>query len=65
MGIVERFTIDDEMRHMINNNASTVELRKRAREMVMRTLREDGIRKVLAGLTTPEEVTAATMSDAK
>ena len=58
------FTIDDEVRHMVNQKASTVELRKRAREMGMRTLREDGIRKVLAGLTTAEEVISTTMSDA-
>jgi type IV-A pilus assembly ATPase PilB len=64
MGIFEIFLIDDEVRHMVNNKASTVELRKRAREMGMRTLREDGIRKVLAGMTTPEEVIAVTMSDA-
>ena len=31
----------------------------------MRTLREDGIRKVLAGMTTAEEVISATMSDAE
>jgi len=31
--------------------------------MGMRTLREDGIRKVLAGLTTPEEVISSTMGD--
>jgi len=48
MGIFEIFIIDDEVRHMVNQKASTVELRKRAREMGMRTLREDGIRKVLA-----------------
>ena len=29
----------------------------------MRTLREDGIRKVLAGMTTADEVIEATMSD--
>ena len=49
---------------MINNKASTVELRKRAREMGMRTLREDGIRKVLAGMTTAEEVISVSMGDA-
>jgi type IV pilus assembly protein PilB len=64
MGIFEIFNIDDEVRHMVNQKASTVELRKRAREMGMRTLREDGIRKVLAGLTTAEEVISSTMSDA-
>jgi general secretion pathway protein E/type IV pilus assembly protein PilB len=31
--------------------------------MGMRTLREDGIRKVLAGLTTPEEVISSTMGE--
>ncbi|MEI9895495.1 MAG: ATPase, T2SS/T4P/T4SS family [Chthoniobacter sp.] len=64
MGIFEIFEIDDDVRHMINEKASTIELRKRAREMGMRTLREDGIRKVLSGLTSAEEVIGATMSDA-
>ena len=50
---------------MVNEGASTVELRKRARELGMRTLREDGIRKVLSGMTTAEEVISATMSDAQ
>src|SRR5262249_27671829 len=64
MGIFEIFMIDDDVRHMVNQKASTVELRKRAREMGMRTLREDGIRKVLAGMTTAEEVISTTMGDA-
>ncbi len=65
MGIFEIFEVDDEVRHMINTRATTVELRKRAREMGMRTLREDGIRKVLSGMTTAEEVISATMSDSE
>jgi type II secretory ATPase GspE/PulE/Tfp pilus assembly ATPase PilB-like protein len=48
---------------MINERSTTVQLRKRAREMGMRTLREDGIRKVLSGMTTAEEVISATMGD--
>ena len=64
MGIFEIFQIDDDVRHMINEKASTTDLRKRAREMGMRTLREDGIRKVLSGLTSAEEVIGVTMSDA-
>jgi type II secretory ATPase GspE/PulE/Tfp pilus assembly ATPase PilB-like protein len=63
MGIFEIFEIDDEVRHMINENLSTGQLRKRARELGMRSLREDGIRKVLAGLTTAAEVIHVTMSD--
>jgi general secretion pathway protein E/type IV pilus assembly protein PilB len=62
-GIFEMFLIDDEIRHMVNHRASTIELRKRAREMGMRTLREDGIRKVLVGMTTAEEVISVSMSD--
>lgn len=64
MGLFEIFRIDDEVRMMINEHASTLALRKRARELGMRTLREDGVRKVLAGITTAEEVISITMGDA-
>jgi type II secretion system protein E len=63
MGIFEVLVVDDEIRHMINHNATTLQLRHRTRELGMRTLREDGIRKVLAGLTTAEEVISSTMGD--
>ncbi|HEY5779896.1 MAG TPA: ATPase, T2SS/T4P/T4SS family [Terrimicrobiaceae bacterium] len=63
MGIFELFMIDDEVRHMIINGATTIQLRSRARELGMRTLREDGVRKVLAGMTTAEEVITTTMTD--
>jgi len=62
-GIFEIFVIDDEVRHMINKRNSTLMLRQRARELGMRTLREDGVRKVLAGLTSAEEVISITMGD--
>ena len=58
------FEINDEVRFMINERLSTMQLRQRARELGMRTLREDGVRKVLAGTTTAEEVVTATMGDA-
>ena len=63
MGIFEMFLVDDEVRNMINNNASTIALRQRARELGMRTLREDGVRKVLSGSTTADEVISSTMAD--
>jgi type IV pilus assembly protein PilB len=72
LGIFEIFKVDDEMRGMINHmgegedrseQVSTVQLRKRAREQGMRTLREDGFQKVFAGLTTFDEVLAVTMGD--
>jgi type IV pilus assembly protein PilB len=63
MGIFEIFIVDDNVRHMINNKQSTLMLRQRARELGMRTLREDGIRKVLSGLTSAEEVISITLGD--
>ncbi len=63
MGIFEIFVIDDEARKLIYDKVSASVLRARAREMGMRTLREDGVRKVLAGLTTPDEVIRATVGD--
>jgi type II secretion system protein E len=62
-GIFEIFVIDDEIRHTINRLSSTLLLRQRARELGMRTLREDGVRKVLAGLTSAEEVISITIGD--
>jgi general secretion pathway protein E/type IV pilus assembly protein PilB len=63
MGIFEIFVIDDEARKLIYEKVSSSVLRARAREMGMRTLREDGARKVMAGLTTPQEVITITMGD--
>ena len=64
MGIFEIFNITEEVRLLINGDESSSQLRKRARELGMRTLREDGVRKVLAGTTTPSEVIRVTMADA-
>ena len=63
MGIFEIFVIDDEARKLIYEKVPSSVLRARAREMGMRTLREDGVRKVLGGLTTPDEVIRATVGD--
>ncbi|MGP8201558.1 MAG: GspE/PulE family protein [Limisphaerales bacterium] len=63
-GIFEIFVIDDEARKLIYDRVPTSILRARAREMGMRTLREDGARKVMAGLTTADEVIRATVGDA-
>jgi general secretion pathway protein E/type IV pilus assembly protein PilB len=62
-GIFEVFVIDDEARKLIYEKVPSSVLRARAREMGMRTLREDGVRKVLAGMTTPDEVIRATVGD--
>lgn len=62
-GVFEVFVIDDEARKLIYEKVPSSVLRLRAREMGMRSLREDGARKVLAGLTSPEEVIRATVAD--
>ena len=62
-GIFEIFVVDDEARKLIYDKVPTNVLRARAREMGMRSLREDGARKVVAGLTTAEEVIRATTAD--
>ncbi|NCD33485.1 MAG: type II secretion system protein GspE [Spartobacteria bacterium] len=63
-GLYEIFMVNDQLRHMIYERAGAVELRARAAELGMRTLRNDGIRKVLSGMTTLEEVIRVTMGDA-
>ena len=63
MGIFEIFVIDDEGRKLIYEKVSSTVLRAHAREIGMRTLREDGARKVIAGMTTPDEVIRATVGD--
>jgi type IV pilus assembly protein PilB len=63
MGIFEICVLDDEIRRMVNEKMSIAMIRQRARDLGMRTLREDGLRKVLGGMTTPDEVITATMGD--
>ncbi len=63
MGIFEICVLDDEIRRMVNEGLSVALIRQRARELGMRTLREDGVRKVMGGMTTPDEVITATMGD--
>ena len=63
MVIVEIFKVDDQVRTMINEGLPTTQLKRRARELGMRTLREDGVRKVMAGSTTAQEVIEATSGD--
>jgi general secretion pathway protein E/type IV pilus assembly protein PilB len=63
-GIFEIFMIDDTIQRLIFDHSPATVLRARAREMGMRTLREDGILKIASGMTSLEEVLRATMGDA-
>jgi general secretion pathway protein E/type IV pilus assembly protein PilB len=63
-GIFEMFIVNEEIQRMIYDNLGTARLRDKARSLGMRTMREDGIRKVLTGMTTIEEVVSITVGDA-
>jgi general secretion pathway protein E len=56
VAIYEIMEIDDEIRGLISKNVETNILRERAMEKGMKTLVQDGIQKVLKGITTLEEV---------
>lgn len=60
-GIFEIFVMNEELESMIYKGATLVELRSKARELGMRTMREDGIRKVTTGVTTIEELLKVTV----
>jgi type IV pilus assembly protein PilB len=55
-GIFEMMTMNNELRELAFNRAPTSQLRKVARASGMRTLLEDGKRKIFKGVTTMEEV---------
>jgi type IV pilus assembly protein PilB len=48
--------MSNPLRELINNKAPTLVIREKARELGMRTMREDGIRAILDGYTTVDEV---------
>ncbi len=62
-GVYEVFSLTPRLRKMILDRNSTAELKVAAIEEGMLTLRRDGLRKMLLGQTTPEEVLRETASD--
>ncbi|MBN1368033.1 MAG: Flp pilus assembly complex ATPase component TadA [Dehalococcoidales bacterium] len=54
--VMEILTVSDEIKRMLLTGASTVELRKKAIEEGMVPMRHDGMLKVKAGITTPDEI---------
>ena len=56
IGIFEVLNIDDEIRELISNGASSIEIRRKALEGTYKPLVVDGIKKVLDGITTLDEI---------
>ena len=62
IGLYEVMEITDEIRELILIGASALELRKKAVDDGMITLRESGLHKIRGGVTTPEEVVRETVA---
>jgi type IV pilus assembly protein PilB len=60
-GLYEVMEVDEEIRELILVGASATELKKKAIERGMITLRRSGLRKVMDGVTTMEEVARETV----
>jgi type II secretion system protein E len=63
IGIFELLVVNDEIRNMIMAKATSRELREKAISLGMKTLRQDGIEKVMKGITTSDEVLRVTQQD--
>lgn len=63
VGIFEIFLVDESIQELIYEVVTASRIRERARALGMRTLREDGLRKAVAGMTTLSEVIRITASD--
>lgn len=62
-GIFEIFQVNEEIEKLIYTGGSAAQMRSIAKELGMRTMREDGVRKVLAGQTSVEEVLSVTVDE--
>lgn len=62
IGIFELMVIDEPVRREILNNSDAKTIQRVAQQQGMRPLREDGARQVIAGITSVEEVLAATQA---
>ena len=63
IGIYELMVPDEDIRTAVMAKSSTDEIRRMARKTGMITLKEDGIEKIKAGMTTVEEVLRVTEED--
>ncbi len=61
--LLEALTVTASIKVMILKRAQEYELKAQARKDGMMTLRENGIAKILSGVTTPEEVARVTIRD--
>ncbi len=63
VALCEYLSVNPEIKRLINSSASEPTIKRQARLLGMRTLREDGIVKLEKGITSLEEVLKATNAD--
>ncbi|ADO46191.1 type II secretion system protein E [Hydrogenobacter thermophilus TK-6] len=59
MGIYEVLELDEELKQLILKTQDANDIRKKAKEKGFRSMYEDGLEKVIMGITTPEELIRA------
>jgi type II secretory ATPase GspE/PulE/Tfp pilus assembly ATPase PilB-like protein len=60
IGIFEILVFNETIRKMVEERSSADQIRKKAMELGMRSLRQDGLEKAMQGLTTIEEILRVT-----
>ncbi|MCL1888684.1 MAG: pilus assembly protein PilB, partial [Kiritimatiellaeota bacterium] len=55
-GVFEYLRVSNPIRDLINARQPTLIIKEKARQLGMRTMREDGVRNVLDGYTTVDEI---------
>ena len=63
IGVFEVFKVNEEVERLIYSNGTASQLRSLSRQLGMRSMREDGVRKVMSGMTTGEEVLSVTVDE--
>ena len=63
IGIYELLLVDDDIRNLITTNTDSTTIKKKAMTKGMSSLRDDGIRKVIEGITTLPEVLRVTQEE--
>jgi general secretion pathway protein E len=63
INVHELLVVDDSVRTLVMKNSDSATIRKAAVDKGMLTMREDGARKVLSGVTTVQELTRTLHAD--
>ena len=63
MGITEILTFSSQIKELVLARAGEAKIKGAARAEGMKTMREDGLAKAVAGLTTLEEILRVTAAD--